>query len=168
VKNYISILNKIKKEFSYNWLTDSQIEVFERIRDYLSYPGSVTGFLYGISGSGKTFTGWMLEKEKLLEYIPDGPKEKYELSSSIKGVVIDNIDWNRYTLRNIIKDLALSNINRYLLIGKYAPDEKLLKEFPLNLTEEDIIKVKENIKNIGFILPDNSGSTISLWNIFRR
>ncbi|MCD4785321.1 MAG: hypothetical protein K8T10_16000 [Candidatus Eremiobacteraeota bacterium] len=167
MKSYLSAINKIKKEFDNNWLTDSQRKVFDKLKDHFSFYGSITGFLYGPPGCGKTFIGWVLEKEGILEYIPGGMKSKYNFSSTVKGVVIDNIDFERYRLRDVMKNIALDDINRYLLIGRFPPDEKLMREFKLNLRRDDLIKARENLKNIGCSLHVNIENATSFWSLLK-
>lgn len=71
VSKHEKILNLIKTNLTENWLTDSQRKVWMQLSKFMEPPYYVVN-IYGVSGTGKTFLGWLLQKQGRAIYADAG------------------------------------------------------------------------------------------------
>lgn len=136
---YINILNKIKEKSSLEWLTDSQKEIFNKCKEFLIPPNKIIN-IFGREGTGKTFVGWILNKENIGVYIPSIK----EIISKQKVLIIDNCDYSRKFIRRLRNTLRLKRINHAILITRHRAEDDI-PAFQLELTEDDIKIFKHNL-----------------------
>ena len=64
MSEFVRTIDRIRDNLSEGWLTDSQSEVWTQLKKLMGPPYYVVN-IYGAPGTGKTFLGWLLEKEGL-------------------------------------------------------------------------------------------------------
>lgn len=158
---YIEKINEIKTKLNKDWLTVSQGKAFSQCKEFLNSHYKLIN-LYGKEGTGKTFIGWVLNKEKIGKYYSNVNK----VEDNQKSIIIDNCDYNRQFARNLRNKLRLKKINHSLLITRYRVEDDI-PAFCLNITEDDINIFKHNL----FIYLNMKVSDINeknLWEYFKR
>jgi len=153
--NFISVHNDIKKNASYDWLTESQKFVFDKIID-----NKVYNFInvYGNSGTGKTFLGWVLQKNGHASYFVD----KDEITDNCNIVVIDNGSNSREGYREILRIMELNKIKICIYLTKNKVDDKVFS-LKLDFKNSDVDKIEKNLDSIG-VSPKNIQSN-NLWKL---
>lgn len=136
---YIDILNKIKEKSNLDWLTNSQMEIFNKCRDFLVPPNRIIN-IFGREGTGKTFIGWILDKENVGTYI----SSIKEIISNQRVLIIDNCNYNRKFVRGLRNILRLKRINHAILITRHRAEDDI-PAFQLELTKDDIKVFKHNL-----------------------
>lgn len=158
---YIEKINEIKTKLNKDWLTVSQGKVFSQCKEFLNSHYKLIN-LYGKEGTGKTFVGWVLNKEKIGKYYSTVNK----VEDNQKNIIIDNCDYNRQFARDLRNKLRLKRIKHALLITRYRVEDDI-PAFYLNITEDDIKIFKHNL----FIYLNIKVSDINdknLWEYFKR
>jgi len=157
---YIDVLNRIKKNFSKDWLTASQLKAFEELQNFLSPPHHVIN-IFGEKGVGKTFLAWVLQKEDIGIYIPS-----YEdLVSNKELVILDNSDNRRSFVRMIRNELYIMNIKGIILLTRYMAEDDI-PCIELKLNQDDIALAKANLYRVDINLPDKDVS--NLWELIKN
>lgn len=158
---YIEKINEIKTKLNKDWLTVSQGKTFSQCKEFLNSHYKLIN-LYGKEGTGKTFIGWVLNKEKIGKYYSTVNK----VEDNQKSIIIDNCDYNRQFARDLRNKLRLKKIKHALLITRYRVEDDI-PAFCLNITEDDIKIFKHNL----FIYLNMKVTDINeknLWEYFKR
>ena len=138
------------------------MEVWNLLSDLLESQTFIN--LYGVSGIGKTFLGWLFHKEGIVEYIPHISclREYSKIVSTV--YMIDNVLEGRNEFRKVLKESQLLGISKIVAISRYPIDDQI-PSIQLGCTDEDIRKAAENLK--GFDSIPNLDEVINLWQLFR-
>lgn len=158
---YIEKINEIKTKLNKDWLTVSQRKVFNQSKEFLDSHYTLIN-IYGKEGTGKTFIGWVLDKEKIGKYY----SAENKIEENQKSIIIDNCDYNRQFARNLRNKLRLKKIKHALLITRYRVEDDI-PAFCLNITEDDIKIFKHNL----FFYMNMKVTDINennLWEYFKR
>ena len=157
---YIEVINRIKKNFSKDWLTPSQMQAFEELKTFLSPPHRVIN-IFGEKGAGKTFLGWILQKEGLGAYIPS-----YEdLVENQRSIILDNYSNRRKLVRRIRNDLEMKNIENIIILTKHAAEDDI-PCIGVGLTEDDIKLARANLYRVDIKVTDNS--ITNMWELIKN
>lgn len=156
---YIEVTNRIKEHFSAQWLTPSQLRVYEQLRMFLVPPFRVVN-IFGKEGVGKTFLGWVLGKDGIGEYVPSPA----ELSGGFSTYIVDNCKHGRSFVRGLRNILQAKGIERVILLTRYPADDSVPR-LELDLTPDDIQVFKANLFRIDVRLPEIKGA--NLWDYLR-
>jgi len=98
MSEFIKILNKIKKNYCKNWLTLNQKNAFASCKKLIKSYFIIN--IYGTTGVGKTFLGWVLAKEVRGKYFPS--LEKHNKTNNMsKKIIIDNCESDRNFARKL-------------------------------------------------------------------
>jgi len=153
--NFISVHNDIKKNACYDWLTESQKIVFGKIID-----NKVYNFInvYGNSGTGKTFLGWVLQKNGYASYFVD----KDEITDKCNIAVIDNGSNSREGYREILRIMELNKIKICIYLTKNKVDDKVFS-LKLDFKNSDVDEIEKNLDSIG-VSPKNIQPN-NLWKL---
>ena len=138
---YVQWVNDIKRHCSSKWLTDSQTQAFEAIRN--NWAGEPFVCLYGASGSGKTFIGHLLVKECGYLYTQD----LREVSEGDHQIVLDGGEYSRL-MRPLLQNMGWKRI--IMLMRKVPRDP--MPTVHLSLTERDV-KQFQNTATRNHIIP---------------
>lgn len=148
----IRILNSIKIHRTGAWLTPSQRNVQEAIKELLRVPQTIN--LCGPAGSGKTFLAWHLADELGYVYLPHPGHLVYTESLGSEGLIIDNCRPDRRAHRDILRILQLNSVLRAIFITRQIIQD-YTRYVELKLTFSDQSKVCENLSTVGlFREPD--------------
>lgn len=112
MSKYIELLNKIKEECTSEWLTKSQLKIFNKIAYGLEVHKLIN--IFGDVGLGKTFIGWIFQKSFNYVYIndiKDIPDHEYV-------VLDDNIRFRREDTRILRPIIIQKNIRRMVLLTR--------------------------------------------------
>jgi len=135
--NYYDFINKVKENYSVEWLTPSQQAVFQMISQVYKFHEIIN--VYGHVGVGKTFLSWVIEKELSGFYI-DNISEMEDSGL----LIIDNCSNRRKNIREIIQESMLYEIDNIIIItDKKANDD--IFSIELSLTDEDKTCFKNNL-----------------------
>lgn len=161
MNTYIEKINEIKTKLNKDWLTVSQRKVFNQSKEFLDSHYILIN-IYGKEGTGKTFIGWVLDKEKIGKYY----SAENKIEENQKSIIIDNCDYNRQFARNLRNKLRLKKIKHALLITRYRVEDDI-PAFCLDITEDDIKIFKHNL----FFYMNMKVTDINennLWEYFKR
>lgn len=157
-----NIFNMIRRIQNDSWLTDSQRSVWSQLNKLLEPPYYVIN-IYGESGVGKTFIGWLLENKKIAQYFDADDF----LSASNKGfqrVVLDGYDPSRRSVRNLRTLLKTMNIEQAVILTKRRAQDDI-PCLHLSITQRDIDIVKASLyREMNLRIPD--GEYHNLWDCF--
>jgi len=151
MSKYADLINRLKSKSDKNWLTKSQMHAFETIKKSTNH--RVIN-IFGKEGVGKTFLGWVLEKENIAKYFVDRDSME-KIDNSV--ITIDNFPPDRDAHRNFRRKMGMRGIEKAILITKpfAIPDD--VKKVELNFDDEDRRKFKSNCsKNLRVQFRDES------------
>ncbi|ADC68831.1 hypothetical protein MFS40622_0131 [Methanocaldococcus sp. FS406-22] len=162
--DYITLINYIKRNYSSKFLTDSQKEAYNKLKKFLLFDNVVN--LYGKSGVGKTFLGWVFAKDNNFIYFKTEEEFKKYKTTRKMNVIIDNGELNDG--RNIRRLISLK-ANKAIYISK---GETLDYSVKLTLNWRDVEHVLENIspiieKNKNIYIDNFFDSDLNLWKVFK-
>ncbi len=157
--NWIRLHNKVKESATFQLLSPNQRTAFSSLREAARYANRLN--LYGESGAGKTFVGWVLARELGALYLP-GPSDQMEKAEII---VVDDAPSTRTQSRILYGD-ALEYANSVVLLSQ-EPIEDHIVQVQLSLTAEDLAFVGENLRGLGGPLREVTELEPGLlWNYF--
>lgn len=139
----MDILNRIRQSADYTWLTPSQQRAQNAILERLKFLDEVN--LWGRPGTGKTFLGWMLQRQRWADYVPVA--EQIGQAGLLRTIVVDNAGWKRREVRDILHLARRYGYNRVILITQ-EPVQEQMATVELLLNQEDIDKAIANLRRI--------------------
>jgi hypothetical protein len=129
----MSLNARIRDRISPDWLTPSQQAIWEQLKRFDGPPHRVIN-IYGGNGVGKTFMGWLLERERLATYgiwhqrpQPVHPR-----------LILDNALTSHSEVRNIRPLVDQLDIQQIILLSRHRADEPAMPAFELRITQEDL------------------------------
>jgi hypothetical protein len=140
------------------WLTPSQKAAYDLLLERLGFLDEVN--LWGRHGVGKTFVGWMLHQQRLAVYYP--LLERVKQDSLLHIVVVDNVDWRRAQVLEVLHHCRGKGFDKIVLITT-EPVQHQIATVELGLTTEDVEHVANNLRSIG--VAPYSDSPRSLWDL---
>lgn len=157
--DWIRLHNKVKESATFHMLSPNQQAAFSFLQKAVRYANRLN--LYGESGAGKTFVGWVLARELGAQYLPDpsGKMQKAEI------IVIDDAPSTR-TQSRILYGEALEYANSVILLSREPINDHIV-QVQLSLTAEDLAFVAETLRGFGGPLRAVTGPEPGLlWNYF--
>jgi hypothetical protein len=156
MSKYINILNKIKEQCTYEWLTHSQKEIFDRIATGLGAHKLIN--IYGDQAIGKTFMGWIFQKTHAFAYANDITEiPEYQLV-----VLDDNNRFSRSETRVLRPLFATKNIQRIILLTRRQIQDDV-PSFHLILDHDDVAQVCNNLyMKLDFRILEECGMNLNL------
>ncbi len=157
-------LSRIRTGINETWLTDSQKKVWIQLNKLMGPPYYVVN-IYGVTGSGKTFLSWLLQKQGRAVYADEGERD-WTAWRGQPLVVLDGYDSSRQAVRSLQAQLQLSNIGQVIILTR----QKAQDDIPclhLTVTDKDIQIAKGNLyRELNLIVPD--GEQRNLWDCFKH
>ncbi len=160
----VALLNRLRAEAKWSWLTESQRVASEQLIDFFRVNDAVN--LFGAHGVGKTFLAWVWCKEwqrfgfGRIAYFPFAsliaPKGNCRLA------IVDNLLSHRDVIRDAIRRSRICGYERVLLITVHAAADQLPK-VRLDLTEADIEQISERLRRLGS--PPYTDQPRNLWEL---
>ena len=164
VSKYTKTLDLIKTNLTENWLTDSQREVWMQLSKFMEPPYYVVN-IYGASGTGKTFLGWLLQKQKRALYA-DASDPSWQSWQGQPLIILDGYDSSRRAVRSLRSQLQLCNVGQAIILTR----QKAQDDIPclhLAVTDKDIQIVKATLyRELEMIIPE--GNHRNLWDCLKH
>ena len=138
--NFDAISARIRDRANIDWLTPSQKEVWTAINEFDGPPFRVIN-IFGSEGTGKTFLGWIMERENYATYMTwsDDPKPK------LPRLVIDESKHDRTSTREVRPIVDSLNLKQIILLSRLRIDEPSVPAFELKVLDEDIDALRANL-----------------------
>jgi len=138
--NLDTISARIRDRADINWLTPSQKAVWNSIKEFDGPPHRVIN-VYGGEGTGKTFLGWIMERENYATYMTwrETPKPQFP------RLVIDEAKHDRTSTREIRPLVDALSLKQIILLSRIRIDEPSVPAFELRVLDEDIESLKANL-----------------------
>ncbi len=116
----LSLSNRLKTEARYELLTSSQLAALHDLEKAWTFPERIN--LWGSSGAGKTFLGWVMvtrTSPSVHHVSPEAFMESDKIDNEALHV-IDNASTDPNALRRLIAEMQLRNIRTSLIISPTA------------------------------------------------
>jgi len=139
MSKYIEFVNKVKEKCDQSWLTPSQKRAFKLIKNKSTNHRVIN--IFGKEGVGKTFLGWVLEKENISKYFVDG--ESIESKDNVV-ITVDNFPSSRNEHRDFRRRMGMMGIKKAILITKPFAISDDVKKIEITFNDED----KQQFKSI--------------------
>ena len=133
--------DRIRDRLSVDWLTTSQKNVWEAIRRFDGPPHRVID-IFGPEGCGKTFMGWLMEREQYATYALWAQKP----APVLPRLIFDNAPSHRAAERGIrpLVD-SIPGLQQIILLTRTRVNEIAIPCFELRVTDEDWEHFRSNL-----------------------
>lgn len=155
----VEFQNRIRCQFSPEWLSPSQKKTYDHLRHLLSFQETVN--LYGSAGAGKTFLRWVLEKEVSVYSYLSLNRLEVNATDKTSWAVVDPHPRQRLVVRQTLATLHNSGYRKIILVSD-EPVEDQIPRCQLALTSSDLEKVYQNWNGISIPVDDLPASFESL------
>jgi hypothetical protein len=164
VSEFAKTVQLIRAHLSESWLTDSQSKVWMQLNSFMGPPYYVVN-IYGAAGAGKTFLGWLLEKQGRGVYATaDSPP--WQTWQGQPLVVLDDHDSSRRAVRSLRSELQLWNVGQAIVITRQRAQDDI-PCLHLEVTERDIQIAKATLyRELEVIIPE--GDHRNLWDCLKE
>jgi len=145
------VLNtRIRDRLSPDWLTPSQVEVWDALHRFDGPPHRVV-CVYGAEGTGKTFLAWLLEREKYSTYgLWSNPPRPV-----LPRLTLDNALPDRLVTRDVRPLVDQLGLRQILLFSRFKVDEPFMPAFELRVTSDDLECFRANLfRHLRIIVPE--------------
>jgi hypothetical protein len=149
---------------SIDWLTVNQGKVYKQLKNWMLRPGLAFIYLYGPHGVGKTFIGWLLDKEGITKYFVDLNSCRENTLMYIP-VFADNVGADKVEFRRAMRLLEVLGIKKAILVGLY-PIEEDTPKIQLTLNTDDLNQAQGKLVSNGFNLGTKHNLLRNLWDLF--
>ncbi|MBC7343668.1 MAG: hypothetical protein H5U02_14690 [Clostridia bacterium] len=139
--DWIQLHNKVKGAANLQLLNSSQRAAFFSIQEAVRYANRIN--LYGESGAGKTFLGWVLAQELGALYLPS----PFSQAQKAELIVVDDAPSTR-TESRVVYDYALEFASSVVLLTREPIDDQIIR-LRLSLTSEDLVFVGNTLRGFG-------------------
>jgi hypothetical protein len=143
---------RIRDRVSLEWLTPSQRRVWDEIHRFGGPPYHVVN-IYGAEGGGKTFLGWLMEREGYATYgdWTDRPQP------ILPRLALDNAATDRLAAREARPLVSHLNVVQVILISRARVDEPGMPAFELRVTDDDFAVFRANLfRHLRVTLPEGA------------
>jgi hypothetical protein len=164
VSEFVRTINLIRANLSESWLTDSQSIVWTQLQKLMGPPYYVVN-IYGAAGTGKTFLGWLLEKQGRAAYAStdSAPWQSWQGQPL---VVLDDHDSSRRAVRSLRAQLQLWGIGQAIVLTRQRAQDDI-PCLHLAVTEWDIQIAKATLyRELEVIIPE--GDHRNLWDCLKE
>ena len=156
--NLEAISARIRDRASIDWMTPSQKAVWNFVNEFDGPPHRVIN-IFGFEGTGKTFLGWLMERENYATYMlwNQTPKPQFP------RLVIDNARSDRTSTRGIRPLVDTLNLKQIILISRARIEEPAVPAFELRVLDKDVEALKANLfRHLRIVAPEGSFRNIKL------
>ena len=131
---------RIRDRVSLEWLTPSQRLVWDEIHRFCGPPHHVIN-VYGAEGGGKTFLGWLMEREGYATYGDWAVRSQ----PILPRLTLDNAATDRLAARDARPLVHRLNLVQVILLSRSRVDEPGMPAFELRVTEDDFAVFRANL-----------------------
>lgn len=131
---------RIRDRISIEWLTPSQQEIWNELMRFDGPPHRVVN-IYGGPGVGKSFLGWLLERERLATYgvWHDPPRPVHP------RLILDNARSDHESVRDIRPLVDKLKIQQIILLSRRRAEESAMPVFELRASPDDLEVFRANL-----------------------
>lgn len=145
----VTLEQRIRDRLSPEWLTPSQQQVWKQLHRFDGPPHRVVN-VYGPRGSGKSFLGWLMQREGHATY-SNWAHEHHPIHPRL---VIDNTPTDRARTRSVRPLVDTLNIRQIILLSRQRVDEPDMPAFGLTVTENDLDHFRANLfRHFNIVIP---------------
>lgn len=137
----VDFQNRIRRRLCPEWLSPSQKQTYENLKQLLSFQDTVN--LYGPSGVGKTFLVWVLSQEVSTCSYFNLEQLEGKAPDQMTIAVVDPHPWQRSIVRQTLSTLHALGYKTILLISQ-EPVTDQIPSCQLSLSETDLVKIYQN------------------------
>ena len=131
---------RIRDRLSIDWLTPSQKDVWDLLHRFDGPPHRVVN-VYGPPGSGKSFLGWLMQREGYATYGLWSKRPRPVLPR----LTLDNAATDRAATREVRPLLEQLGVRQVVLLSRLRVDEPDMPAFELRVTPDDLACVGGNL-----------------------
>lgn len=142
---------RIRDRLSPEWLTPSQRAAWDWLQRFDGPPHRIIN-IYGPRGSGKSFLGWLMQRERHATYgiWPTLPRPEHP------RLVVDNAPTDRAGTRALRPKVDALEISQIILLSRQRVDEQAMPAFELHITPDDIEVMRGNLyRYLNLIVPED-------------
>ena len=148
--NIDTVNARIRDRLSVEWLTPSQFAVWESIHRFDGPPHKVIS-IFGTEGTGKTFLGWLMEREKYASYTLWSETPKPVLPRLVLDDAVSDRSSTR-ALRPLVDEMGIRQI---ILLSRVRVDEPSMPAFQLRVTDDDLACCRANLfRYLKLVIPE--------------
>lgn len=145
-----SLNARIRDRVAVDWLTPSQHAVWEQLMLFDGPPHRVIN-VYGTKGVGKTFIGWLLERERHATY---GQWNRRPTPTHPR-LVLDNALTDHASVRNVRPLVDELGVQQIILISRSRAEEPAMPAFELQVTSDDLQYLIANLyRHLNITIPE--------------
>jgi hypothetical protein len=135
-----ALQQRIRDRLSPEWLTPSEQIVWEQLHRFSGPPHRIVS-VYGPRGSGKSFLGWLMQREQYGTYgiWPDEPKPVHP------RLVLDNAPTAQASTRALRPLIEKLGIQQIILLSRERVNEPAMPAFELKVTKDDLEHFSANL-----------------------
>jgi hypothetical protein len=138
----VDFQNRIRRRFRPEWLSLSQKQTYDHLKQLLSFQNTVN--LYGPSGVGKTFLVWVLGQEvSTCFYFFNLKQLEGKATDQTTIAVVDPHPWQRSIVRQTLSTLHGLGYKKILLVSQ-EPVADQIPSCQLSLNQSDLVKIYQN------------------------
>jgi hypothetical protein len=144
---------RIRDRLALDWLTPSQLKVWEEVHHFDGPPHRVIN-IFGAEGTGKTFIGWLMERVQYATYGPWSAPPKPTLAR----LVLDDCPTSREAARSCRPLIdQIPGLQQIILLSRTRIAEPAMPAFELTLTEDDWPHFRANIfRHLHLTVPEGN------------
>ncbi|MDL1891182.1 hypothetical protein FBQ96_16720 [Nitrospirales bacterium NOB] len=145
-----SLNARIRDHLSLDWLTPSEQAIWDQIHLFEGPPHRIIN-IYGVPGSGKTFLGWLMQREGYATYGLWSSRP----SPVHARLTLDNSPTSQAAARDLRPLVDELGVRQIILLSRRRVDEPAMPAFELQVTPDDLEHLRGNLyRHLDYILPD--------------
>lgn len=162
MSRWMQLVSEMKRRPPAQYLTPTQRQVFDELREVLRYPNRIN--LYGPCGSGKTYLAWAIVSAMGAIHITL-PELVEELEPGHDCIIVDNVLHHEDSVRRILAQTDLLGASSTVLISQ-APVAIAMRKIELPLpTADEVAQVLQTYWRLGYYQQQDLPEQPNLWQI---